>query len=281
MEFNSNRLIKANEKLINEFNREYEMNAKKLAINGFEQYPNIDGLIPKDETKLKMNNQALAEYKEGFQRQFYEQIVKSIIAVEKKNYTIFELPRLVNQLSELKDIFFDKLNSEEDTYWQMLELFRNEFDDGATYPNPKELTKEYVVNFLRGNKIEVPNAENHSWTKYEKESWFRVALEYAKGEVHRLKKLGMKDEEIAKELFPEIPNKNPHEFGFRYSLGALRTIIGNSYNDDFSKQKHIFGRAEEELLTVVEYCQYHKIEIKDPRFSKYLQNSAIRKLNNI
>lgn len=109
--------------------------------------------------------------------------------------------------------------------------------------------------------------EINVWDEYLSESWFKVAIEIANGEAERIYKLNGKWTITANELFPDVPTEKleARSKGFDYIRASLAKMLGSSMGQA-KGHLNIFNKEEEELKTVIEYCNYHKIQIKDHRF---------------
>lgn len=268
-----------------------EMNVEKLIEESYKVFPHTDKRIEVE--KKRKSNLDFDNYLDYLDDKFYELINEMIICLQSERMLEQQRAEISKQLIGMFNFHFNEfpnhLKSSKTTFSRWRFFIGTTFqsvENKNIYIKPNDFTKDYISSILNRlqkldlillDSIHKPKDEKFPWTKYEKEAWFRVAVEYAKGEVDRLKKMKRKDTDIAKVLFPDVPTKNPEEKGYKYSLGALRTIIGNSYNNDFSKQKHILGRDKEELQAVVDFCQYHKFEIKDSRFIEHLNIQKINK----
>ncbi len=260
-------LIKENDDLINKFTEEFQTTITNLGMNGYKMFPVLkpNGEIEQGVymySQEEGNERAVDYYKVEFQRQFYEQIVKTIDVVGKEPLSLFEKPRLTEQLSTLSEIFFHDLDSQNDadTYWQMTETERSRFDDGVTYPNPKELTREFVedyISYLNPKPVNSDSPAEQSWVECENEAWFRVAVEYVEGRVDELKKRDDKWTDIAEKLFPDIPDDKKCEFG--YTRSNLRVLLSQSYNN--GGRKSVFKRKKKDLRKIIAYCDFNNLEI--------------------
>lgn len=275
MKSRSNPLIKENNSLINKFKMEFQSTIKNLGVNGYKMFPYLkpNGEVEEGSymcSKEKGNEQAVESCKAEFQRQFYEQIVKTIDVIGKEQLSEFEKPKLAKQISELKDIFFIDLDSQNDTYWQMSEDVRSEFDEGITYPNPKELTREFVegyISYLNPKPVNSDSPEEQSWVECENEAWFRVAVEYVEGRVDELKKGDDKWTDIAEKLFPDIPDDKKCKFG--YTRSNLRVLLSQSYSN--GGRKSVFKRKKKDLRKIIAYCNFNNLEITNTSLKDVIQ----------
>lgn len=230
MELNSYKLINQNQQLIKRFWSEYTIQKERLNENEFDSF------------------------KAHLQTSFYEQIIKSIIVIEKESYSVFEKPKINNSLQELSDIFFKRLNALEDTYWQTFEIHRSKFDNGVTYPDPEDLNEEFVEQFVNKTNIQSTkkNGEESPWDEYKDKPWFKILEVYVTKEIDKIK--GNNIDKIEK-LFPEVPKQNPLEQGYKYTQGALSNYLGQI-------KDRVINRKDKEIAAFILYCkEKHNIDL--------------------
>lgn len=227
-----------------------------------------------DEYKASVNKEQIIRYKSSVHTKFYYQMVKTIIALDKELYTLFEKSLLIEQLNKLTKLFFDVLESECDIYWhqEVETITRAEFEgywyDGLTKPLPKEFTKEYVLKII--NNISPPAANEEQQGDYMKKTWFIVGLKFADGTVYNckeIKKGGFTGEKFAELVFKKEIEKAekenlPKEY-FKMLVGKTRQQIGDTLNfieGDFKydKGKNLFKKneeSEERWLKIIKHCK--------------------------
>lgn len=241
-----------------------------------------------DDFKRYVNNEQIAIYKSFVQSEFYFQLVKTIIALQKDLYTIFEKSILIEQLNKLIELFFDVLKSETDSYWQynVYDLIQAQFEgylfNGVTLPEPKDFTKEYVTSIVNSllKESEVKDQEKD----YTKETWFIVGLKFVDGTVYELNKdgKGLGGEDLVRGIFKneflnleeteikDLFNKYKEYVYYSLNTKGKETHSKNMFKNNSSKLKRwqiLFDYFTEKGLSIDN--RFHEDYKKNYRVSIY------------
>lgn len=259
-----NELIIKNNSLLQTYKNGYSKSVlDDLSVNGWK----INLLAPdykddfSDDFKKYVNNTQIDMYKSFVQSEFYFHLVKTIIALQKDLYTIFEKSILIEQLNKLIELFFDVLKSETDSYWQqdvdglIQAQFEGYFSDNVTYPKPKDFTKEYVTSIVSSLLQENNDKENSK--DYTKEDWFIVGLKFVDGTVYECKAIKSSGYGLVELTFKEeFLNLMKEEI--KILKNRYRNPINGSLDIAGYKDRTLFKKDDKHENQWRLICDYHK-----------------------
>lgn len=247
MSFTCNKIKKENDKIISDFEKNFEKNIARYELENkkYRQEGELD---------------YVDSYVATIYSNLYVQINQTIILLDIKKYAIIEIPILISQLKELYRLFFDYLETSKykSDYWKLLEINDQQyFDYEYSFIEPDYFYKDYIFDLIcRFDKdfstIPMPNRKVKDHKNYINETWFEIGLEFANGNIDKLVKQGKSQVEIANILFK---NKKIKPSSYRPWVNYTITKANND--------KNIFTRSnsEDELKKVYDYCIENNIDI--------------------
>ncbi|QOG89299.1 hypothetical protein HUE46_04325 [Flavobacterium columnare] len=180
----------------------------------------------------------------------YIQINKTISLLEYKEIETLSTLNLLNQLIELKTIFFKFLNKKyKNNSWENIVGLMQSYDDEFMYISPSMFSEKHLDLIIQ--KLYKKNDLASNSTKSKKNSQekihFEVAVEFVNGRIYDLLKERKSEVEISKIIFDNR----------KFKPTSYRPYINNSLSHRPSELRQcIFKRknAEIELNEVLKHC---------------------------
>lgn len=256
-------LLLKGESLIDLFNEgSFNREMNEYAKNGYKIFLPDKAILSEIEIE-RQNKKAVETYKANFQRQIYEQLIFLIGVLDEA--TIFEKEHIRRQVNELIIIFFDHLDSENDTYWQSyMTIFNSKEYNDVVYPlKREEFTKEYVLKIINNTS---PYAANKIQENDTDKNWFKIGLKFVDGTVYKYKCTGIPRarkvfEDELEEIQEEKEKKNKVKLYANYLDYSCNFIFELAKKSDkqgvTSHDKNLFKEAEEyekRWLKIIKHC---------------------------
>lgn len=246
--------------LIDSFNNGYyKRSVGYYSKYGYRTYFPLEAIVSEKE-KEKKNSEAVDNFKAEYQRRLYENLVYLITYFD--NSKVFEKQRVEMQIKDLSKIFFDYLDSENDTYWQAWEIHRF-ISDSTIFPDPQTFTKKFVQNFIETNTlISITDTQNK---KYTEETWFIVGLKFVDGTVYSLYNdgRGLTGLDLIRGIFEKemlgLENKEKADFENKYKGNVFYTL--GTLNNSETHSKNLFrsinkSETEKRWNLILKHCEY-------------------------
>ncbi len=236
---------------------------REIIIANEKIYPHTDKRIQIN--RSRMNDLEFNDFANDLEESFYTQINEMIICLQSDKLMIQQVDKLKEQLIGMSEYFFNQMPFRTNN-WDLAQSIDSKLiGKQGIYINPKDFTKEKVIGIVQRlttenhnkeiNKIE-PKKKN-----IENQTWFKVGVELAKGEIHRLKKENKNwdFDDVTIKLFPNE------------KLSTFRPYVSESWANNpetKSRQKNIFTRtkSDDEKDEIIAYCITQNYKIKHPIF---------------